>query len=64
MSLVSLRAVDVDTGLAPTTKQSVTRAIAYMLSLATMGLGIAYAIFDAEGRTAHDHLSGTAVIRE
>jgi uncharacterized RDD family membrane protein YckC len=64
MSLVSLRAVDVDTGLPPTTRQSVTRAIAYMLSLATLGLGILYALFDAEGRTAHDHLSGTAVVRE
>jgi len=64
MSLVSLRAVDVDNGLPPTTKQSVTRAIAYMLSLATFGLGILYALFDAEGRTAHDHLSGTAVVRE
>jgi uncharacterized RDD family membrane protein YckC len=64
MSLVSLRAVDVDTGLHPTTKQSVTRAVAYMLSLATLGLGILYALFDAEGRTAHDHLSGTAVVRE
>ncbi len=64
MSLVSLRAVDVDTGLAPTTKQSVARAIAYMLSLATLGVGILYALFDAEGRTAHDHLSGTAVVRE
>ncbi len=64
MSLVSLRAVDVDTGLHPTTKQSVLRAVAYMLSLATLGLGILYALFDAEGRTAHDHLSGTAVVRE
>lgn len=64
MSLVSLRAVDVDTGMSPTTKQSVTRAIAYMLSLATLGLGLLYALFDAEGRTAHDHLSGTAVVRE
>lgn len=64
MSLVSLRAVDVDTGLSPTTKQSVTRAIVYILSVATFGLGILYALFDAEGRTAHDHLSGTAVVRE
>jgi uncharacterized RDD family membrane protein YckC len=64
MSLVGLRAVDVDNGLPPTTKQSVTRAVAYMISLATLGFGILYALFDAEGRTAHDHLSGTAVVRE
>ncbi|MBV9959335.1 MAG: RDD family protein [Acidobacteria bacterium] len=64
MSLLSLRAVDVDTGLPPTTKQSVTRAVAYMLSLVTLGLGLLYALFDAEGRTAHDHLSGTAVVRD
>ncbi|MBV9211851.1 MAG: RDD family protein, partial [Acidobacteria bacterium] len=64
MSLVGLRAVDVDNGLPPTTKQSVTRAVAYMISLAALGLGILYALFDAEGRTAHDHLSGTAVVRE
>lgn len=64
MSLVGLRAVDVDNGLPPTTRQSVTRAIAYMISLATLGFGLLYALFDAEGRTAHDHLSGTAVVRE
>jgi uncharacterized RDD family membrane protein YckC len=64
MSLVSLRAVDVDTGLPPTTKQSVTRAVTYMISLATLCFGILYALFDAEGRAAHDHLSGTAVVRE
>jgi uncharacterized RDD family membrane protein YckC len=64
MSLVSLRAVDADTGLLPTTRQAVLRALAYMVSLAAFGLGILYALFDAEGRTAHDHLSSTAVVRE
>jgi uncharacterized RDD family membrane protein YckC len=64
MSLLSLRAVDVDTGLSPTTRQSVARAMAYMLSLATAGLGILYSLIDAEGRTVHDHISGTAVVRE
>jgi uncharacterized RDD family membrane protein YckC len=64
MSLVSLRAVDADTGLLPTTRQAVTRAIVYMLSLAALGVGVLYALFDAEGRTVHDHLSGTAVVRE
>jgi uncharacterized RDD family membrane protein YckC len=64
MSLLSIRAVDVDSGLPPTTKQAVWRALLYMISLASFGLGILYALFDAEGRTAHDHLSGTAVVRE
>jgi uncharacterized RDD family membrane protein YckC len=64
MSLVHLRAVDADTGLPPTTKQSVGRAILYIVSLLTLGLGILYALFDAEGRTAHDHFSGTAVVRD
>lgn len=64
MSLISLRAVDADTGLPPTTKQSVGRAVLYTASLITLGLGILYALFDAEGRTIHDRLSGTAVVRE
>lgn len=64
MSLLSLRAVDADTGLQPTTKQAVLRALTYMLSLGALGLGIFYALFDAEGRTAHDHFSGTAVVQE
>lgn len=64
MSLLSLRAVDADTGLQPTTKQAIARALLYMVSLAALGLGIVYALFDAEGRTAHDHFSGTAVILE
>ncbi|HKR00178.1 MAG TPA: RDD family protein [Pyrinomonadaceae bacterium] len=64
MSLVSLRAVDADTGLPPTTKQAVGRAILYIASLITLGLGILYALFNAEGRTIHDLLSGTAVVRE
>ncbi|HEV2801990.1 MAG TPA: RDD family protein [Pyrinomonadaceae bacterium] len=64
MSLVSLRTVDARTGMAPTTGQCIRRAVAYMLSLATGGLGLLYALFDAEGRAAHDHLSGTVVITE
>jgi uncharacterized RDD family membrane protein YckC len=50
--------------LPPTTKQSVGRAILYLLSLLTVGLGILYALFDVEGRTAHDHLSGTVVVKD
>lgn len=64
MSLLSLRPVDAETGLPPTTHQAVGRALLYMLSLAIAGLGILYALFDAEGRAAHDHFSGTVVVRE
>lgn len=64
MSLLSLRPVDADTGLPPTTKQSVSRAILFMASLALLGLGVIYALFDADGRTAHDHFSGTVVVHE
>ncbi|HEX8096828.1 MAG TPA: RDD family protein, partial [Pyrinomonadaceae bacterium] len=64
MSLFALRAVDADTGDVPTMRQCVGRAIVYMISLAALGVGILYALFDAEGRAAHDHLSGTAVIRD
>jgi uncharacterized RDD family membrane protein YckC len=64
MSLVSLRTVDARTGMSPTTGQCVRRAVGYMLSLATLGLGLLYALFDAEGRAAHDHLSGTIVIAD
>ncbi len=64
MSLVSLYTLDADTGQAPTTGQCVRRTLVYMLSLATFGLGIVYALFDEEGRTAHDHFSATIVVRE
>ncbi|HVF51430.1 MAG TPA: RDD family protein, partial [Pyrinomonadaceae bacterium] len=64
MWLFSLRAVDARSALVPTTGQSMRRTLLYMLSLATLGLGIIYALFDAEGRTVHDHLSGTIVVRE
>jgi uncharacterized RDD family membrane protein YckC len=64
MSLLSLRPVDEETGLPPTNRQAVVRALLFMLSLAAAGLGILYALFDAEGRAAHDHISGTVVVRE
>ncbi len=64
MSLVSLRAVDAETSLPPTTGQAVLRALFYILSLVTLGLGLVYALFDAEGRAAHDHFSGTIVVRD
>lgn len=64
MSLVSVHPADVRNGLAPSTKQAVVRSLVYMVSLAAGGLGLLYAFLDAEGRTAHDHLSGTVVLHD
>jgi uncharacterized RDD family membrane protein YckC len=64
MSLCSLHAVDAHKASVPTTGQCARRSLVYMLSLATLGLGILYSLFDAEGRTAHDILSGTVVVRQ
>jgi len=64
MSLCGLQTVDAHKASVPTTGQCMRRAIVYMLSLATGGLGILYSLFDAEGRTAHDILSGTVVVRK
>jgi uncharacterized RDD family membrane protein YckC len=64
MKLLGLHAVDADTASVPTTWQCVRRALVYIISLAAFGLGVLYALFDAEGRTAHDLLSGTVVVKE
>lgn len=64
MSLVSVHPADVHTGLAPSTKQAVIRSLVYMISLVIGGLGMLYGLFDPEGRTVHDHLSGTVVLRD
>lgn len=63
MSLCSLHAIDARKACVPTTGQCARRALVYMLSLAALGLGIVYSLFDAEGRTAHDILSGTVVVK-
>jgi uncharacterized RDD family membrane protein YckC len=63
MSLCSLHAIDARKACVPTTGQCARRALVYMLSLATLGLGLLYSLFDAEGRTAHDILSGTVVVK-
>ncbi|HYE16650.1 MAG TPA: RDD family protein, partial [Pyrinomonadaceae bacterium] len=64
MSLLSLHAVDARKASVPRTGQCVRRAIFFILSLLTFGLGLLYSFFDAEGRTAHDLLSGTVVVKE
>jgi uncharacterized RDD family membrane protein YckC len=64
MRISALQAVDAHKASVPTTGQCARRALVYMLSLATGGLGILYSLFDAEGRTLHDILSGTVVVRK
>jgi len=64
MRLFSLHAVDADSARVPSTWQCAVRALVYMLSLASFGLGILYALIDAERRTAHDLLSRTVVVKE
>lgn len=64
MKVASIKVVDVRTGLIPSGGQSARRAVGYILSLATLGLGFAYALLDAHGRTAYDLFSGTIVVRE
>jgi uncharacterized RDD family membrane protein YckC len=63
MRLLSLRTIDVRTGLIPTGGQAMKRAVGYIFSLATFGLGIIYALIDREGRTMHDRFSKTIVIQ-
>lgn len=64
MALFSLRAGDSRTGLIPTTGQCARRALMHIVSLATLGVPLLLAVFGSEGRTAHDHLSRTVVVKE
>ena len=64
MRLCDLHAVDARKASVPTTGQCARRALVYMISLAAGGIGILYSLFDAEGRTVHDLLSGTVVVRK
>lgn len=63
MRLCSLRVVDARTGLIPTGAQSAGRALVYMLSVASAGIGFMYTFFDPEKRMAHDRFTRTAVVR-
>jgi uncharacterized RDD family membrane protein YckC len=63
MRVLSLRTIDVRTGLIPTGGQATKRAVGYIFSLSTLGLGIIYALLDREGRTVHDRFSRTIVVK-
>jgi uncharacterized RDD family membrane protein YckC len=63
MKLFSLRVVDARTGLIPTGAQSAGRALIYVLTLASGGIGLLYMFISRERHTAHDRFTRTAVIR-
>ena len=63
MALVSLRVADARSGLIPTAGRCAKRAAAYILTLATLGVGLLPALFGRERRAAHDRLSSTLVVR-
>ena len=63
MKLFSLRVVDARTGLIPTGSQSAGRSLVYLLSLASAGIALMYALINSERHTVHDHLTRTAVVR-
>lgn len=64
MRILSLRVIDTRTRMIPTGQQAAGRAIVYILSLLTAGLGFLMALARGEGKTVHDRLSRTAVVRD
>jgi uncharacterized RDD family membrane protein YckC len=63
MRMLSLRTIDIRTGLIPTGGQSIKRAFGYIFSLIPLGLGLTFAFIDPDGRTIHDRFSKTLVVR-
>jgi len=64
MRAVSLRTIDLRTGMIPTGGQSMKRAIGYIFGLAFLGLGVIYGLVDPDRRTIHDRFSKTIVIQD
>jgi uncharacterized RDD family membrane protein YckC len=63
MRLLSLRTIDLRTGLIPTGGQAIKRAIGFVFSLAFLGVGQGYALIDPDSRTVYDRFSNTIVVR-
>jgi len=63
MRLLSLRTIDLRTGLIPTGGQAIKRALGFVFSLAFLGVGQGYALIDPDKRTVYDRLSNTIVVR-
>jgi uncharacterized RDD family membrane protein YckC len=63
MRMLGLRTIDACNGLIPTGGQSLKRAVTYIFSLIPLGLGLAFALIDPDGRAIHDRFSKTLVVR-
>ena len=63
MRMLSLRTIDLRTGLIPTGGQSIARALGFVFSFVLLGLGQAYALIDPDKRTVYDRISNTIVVR-
>jgi uncharacterized RDD family membrane protein YckC len=63
MRMLSLRTIDLRTGLIPTGGQAIKRAIGFVFSLACLGFGQGYALIDPDKRTVYDRFSNTIVVR-
>lgn len=62
MRVLELRVVDVF-GARPSAGRAALRALGYVVSAGTLGLGFAWIGFDREKRGLHDWLAGTYVVR-
>ncbi|MET0519640.1 MAG: RDD family protein [Burkholderiaceae bacterium] len=61
--IAGIRVVDARSGARPSLAQSLRRWLGYFASVLPLGLGLAWAAVDAEGRGWHDKLAGTRVVR-
>ena len=63
MRMLSLKTIDIRTGLIPTGGQSIKRAFGYVFSLIPLGLGLMFAFIDPDRRAIHERFSKTLVVR-
>ena len=63
MRMLSLKTIDLRTGLIPTGGQAIKRALGFVFSFALLGVGQAYALIDRDKRTVYDRISNTIVVR-
>ena len=62
LSCVGIRVCNLD-GAPPTWRESWWRAFGYLVSAVSLLLGFVWALFDSEGLTWHDRMSGTFLVR-
>jgi len=60
--LTGLRVVRTDGTAAPFSRLLMRHSIGYLLTIATVGLGFLFSIFNQKGRALHDFLAGTVVV--